>query len=74
MAKLRVRQIAQAQGLTISALSRRADLNYRTVYQIWNKPDYDASLSTLSKLAAALGVAVNELIENGAAHSDDAED
>lgn len=65
MAKLRVREVAEAQGVNISQLSRRADLNYRTVHRIWNEPDYDASLSTLNKIAAVLDVSVKDLIENG---------
>lgn len=62
MTRLRVREVAEAKGLDISKLSRRADLAYKTVWQLWNDPDKDVSIKTLGKLADALGVTVNDLI------------
>lgn len=65
MPRLRVREIAEAQGLDASKLSRRADLAYRTVLMLWNDPYRDVNLSTLAKLARALNVSVTDLLENG---------
>ena len=65
MARTRIKEVAEAQGLDIAKLSRRADLAYKTVWEIWNNPDRDVSLRTLEKLADALGVPVVHLIENG---------
>ena len=62
MARLQVREVAQAKGLDIAKLSRRADLAYKTVWQLWNDPDKDVSIKTLEKLADALEVTVNDLI------------
>lgn len=64
MLRLRVREVAEAQGLDISKLSRRADLAYRTVFELWHDPQRDVSLTTLDKLANALEIAAPELIEH----------
>lgn len=64
MARLRVREVAEAKGLDIAKLSRRADLAYKTVWQLWNDPDKDVSIKTLGKLADALGVPINDLIDS----------
>ncbi|HEX6292949.1 MAG TPA: helix-turn-helix transcriptional regulator [Herpetosiphonaceae bacterium] len=65
MARIRIKEIAEAQGLDIAKLSRRADVSYKTVWELWNNPDRDVSIRTLEKLAAALHVPVVRLIENG---------
>ncbi len=63
MARTKIREIAEAKKFNASSLSRRADLAYGTVWQIWNDPARDVSLRTLEKIAAALGVPVSDLIE-----------
>ena len=64
MGRLRIKEVAEAQGLDIAKLSRRADLAYRTVWQLWNEPERDVTIGTLTKLAGALGVSVHALIED----------
>ncbi len=64
MARLRVREIAEAKGVGIAKLSRLADLSIVTVRRIWRNPHHDIALSTLEKIAAALGVKVNDLIDD----------
>lgn len=65
MARLKIREIAEAQGMTAARLARRADLAYGTVKALWDDPDHDVALSTLTKIAGALGVQVIDLIQNG---------
>ena len=63
--KLNVKKIALQQGLDKSKLSRRADLNLRTIDRVWYDPDQNIQkieTDTLEKLAAALGVSVRDLI------------
>ncbi len=64
MARINIRQPAEAQGLDISKLSRKSNISYKTVWELWNNPDRDVSLRTLEKLAGALGVPVQQLIED----------
>jgi transcriptional regulator with XRE-family HTH domain len=64
MPRVRIREIAEAKGLDVAKLSRRADLAYGTVWQLWNDPERDVSIKTLGKLAEALGVPLTSLIED----------
>jgi transcriptional regulator with XRE-family HTH domain len=64
MRRLRVKEVAQAKGFTMARLQRVADINLKTIQAIWHNPQHDASLKTLDKLAKALGVPINELIED----------
>ncbi len=64
MTRLRIKEEAEAKGLDIAKLSRRADLAYRTVWQLWNEPERDVTVGTLKKLADALGIRVVDLIDD----------
>jgi transcriptional regulator with XRE-family HTH domain len=65
MARYRVKELAEAQGLDAAKLARRADLAYGTVAGLWNdktqRPDYDS----LEAIARELGVAVRDLFSEG---------
>ena len=74
MARLKVRQIAQQQGLNLSQLQKKAGVTMPSVRRYWyntrdgksiGEPLKELDLSVLSALAAALGVEANQLIENG---------
>src|SRR2546426_4116519 len=64
MRRLRVKEVAQAKGITMARLQRAADINLKTIQAIWHDPQHNASLNTLDKIAKVLGVPVNELIED----------
>ena len=61
--RLKIRELAEAQGLDRAKLARRADVTYQTVHNIWNNPYADVSIATLEKLAQALNRDVSELYE-----------
>ena len=63
MIRLRVREVAEKQGLNMAKLARRADLDNNTVRKIWHDPMKEISTVTLDKIARALGVNASELIE-----------
>ncbi len=64
MARTKIREVAEQHQFNASSLSRKADLAYGTVWQLWNDPARDVSLRTLEKLATALGVPVTDLIDD----------
>ena len=64
MARLRVKEVAQAQGIGMLKLSRLADVSYRTVQGVWRDPYREISIRTLEKFARALSVPSHELIED----------
>jgi transcriptional regulator with XRE-family HTH domain len=64
MARLRVRQIAEEQQISMSELSRRADVNITTVRRIWRDSHHNVSFHVLEKLALVLHVRVTGLIDD----------
>ncbi|HZO71906.1 MAG TPA: helix-turn-helix transcriptional regulator [Ktedonobacteraceae bacterium] len=63
MVRLKIQEVAEAKGISMSKLHRSADITYRTIRQIYSNPYRDINLSTLEKLAKALGVSICDLIE-----------
>ncbi len=61
--RLRVREVAQEKGFSMGKLERAAGLSHPTVRDVWRIPDRDITLSTLARLATALGVHTWELYE-----------
>jgi transcriptional regulator with XRE-family HTH domain len=64
MIRLRVKEVAEAKGVSMSRLSRISDVNYKTIQHIWRDPFREVSSKTIEKLAKALGVPSAELIED----------
>ncbi len=62
--RLRVKEVANKKGISLTKLSQRSEVAYNTVRRIWRDPFTDVTLSTLQRLADVLKVDVNELIES----------
>ena len=62
MIRLRIREAAEEQGLSMAKLARKADMDFKTVQRIFHDPYRDISISTLGRIAEALGVAATTLI------------
>ncbi len=63
MVRLRVRELAEERGISLTRLSRLADVNYKTVHTIWHDPYHGVNTKTLERIAKALGVALADLFE-----------
>ena len=63
MLRLKLKEIAGAKSISMSKLSRLSDVSYDTIQQIYHTPFKDVNLSTLEKLADALGVDICDLFE-----------
>ncbi len=64
MYRLKVKEVAISKGFSISKLSRVADVSIRTVRRAWNDPMYSIELSSLGRIAKALQVPINDLLED----------
>ncbi len=64
MVRLRVKEVAESKGYNMSSLSRASDVHFNTIKKLWTKPYAGANIDTLAKIAVALGVTVNDLIES----------
>lgn len=64
MRRLKVKELAQAKGWSQDTLARESGLTFTTVRRIWrDRGTEDPRLSTLSALATALGVSIDDLYE-----------
>jgi transcriptional regulator with XRE-family HTH domain len=59
--RLRVREIAESQGLTANKVAQRAGISLEVAYQIWRN-ESSPKLDTLQKIADALGCKVSDLL------------
>ncbi|HEX9134649.1 MAG TPA: helix-turn-helix transcriptional regulator [Ktedonobacteraceae bacterium] len=63
MIKLKVQEVAKEKQISMSRLSREANMAYKTVQVIWRDPYHEVTTTTLNKLAKAMGVHPCELFE-----------
>ena len=61
MTYLRVKELAERQGLNITTLSFKSRLAYSTVFDFWHDRTAQLNRRTLDRLALALGVTVSDL-------------
>lgn len=63
--RLRVREIAEAKGMSMTKLQNRSEIAYGTIRKLFRNPfDGGVTVATLSRLAQALGVETRDLIED----------
>lgn len=63
MIRLKVKEIAEKQGLNMAQLARKADIDQRTLRRIYRDPIQEISTLVLGKLATALGIPPGDLLE-----------
>ncbi len=62
MARLKLREIAEGQGLNMSQLQRKSGLTMGMIRRYWRNETTEVSLEALDKLAELLGVGPGELL------------
>lgn len=62
--RLRVREIAHKQGLTVEQLAEKANVPVRTIHRLFCNQYASVSLNTLARLSEALHVHTSDLIED----------
>lgn len=63
MPRLRIREIAEGQGISQIDLARKSGVTAQLVNRYWNYPMQRVELDALAKIARALGVQLADLIE-----------
>ncbi len=63
MIRLKIKEVAQQKGFSMSRLSRESNMAYKTIQTIWRDPYHEVTTTTLNKLARTLRVDPSELIE-----------
>ena len=62
--RVKIKEAAEAKGISLTRLSQRSEVAYNTVRRLWRYPHTDVALYTLQRLADVLGVDVSELVES----------
>jgi hypothetical protein len=79
MAKLKVREIAESQGMNMSQLQKQARVGMQSVRRYWynsrdgsadGRPLKEVDLAVLTAIAQALGVGVNALFDDSKPEDD----
>ena len=62
--RLRIRELAQAQGWTLKEVAERSGVNYSTIKSYVQRGELNTvDLSAVFKIASAFNVSVEELVE-----------
>lgn len=61
--RVRLKEVIEERGISMTRLSRLADVNYKTVSGLIKDPYRDVEYKPLYKIAKALGVELGDLIE-----------
>lgn len=70
--RLRVKEVAQAQGINMTLLSHKSYVALNTIRAIYRNPYRTVNTDTLQRLADALGVSVFDLMEEVSEYDADA--
>lgn len=62
--RLRVKEVAEQKGMSRTRLHHKSEVAYTTIRAIFKDPHTEVTLTTLARLAEALGVPTAELIED----------
>lgn len=58
-------RLRKGKGLTQEGLARKANISYHTIIKIENEGIENPKIETVIKLANALGVSIDQLVERG---------
>ncbi len=64
MIRIRLKEVAEEKGLSMTKLSQRSEVSYNTVKSLFRDPYRPISTEVLERLAKALGVSPLDLLED----------
>jgi DNA-binding Xre family transcriptional regulator len=62
--RVRLKEVADERGMSMTKISHRSEVAYGTIRRLVRDPYAEVTLSTLRRIAGALGCATCELIED----------
>ncbi len=60
--RLRIEEVRQEKGLSMSELSRRSGIDFKTVKELCKNPERNTTIETIACLALTLGVTLDALV------------
>jgi transcriptional regulator with XRE-family HTH domain len=64
MLRLKVKEIAEEQGISMHKLSQISQVSYNIIKDIFKNPTRTVNSDTINRIAKALGIPVTDLIED----------
>lgn len=64
MLRLRVKEVAEEKGVSMTKLSHRSEVAFNTIRAIFREPYRTVNTDTLNRIAKALGVPAITLLED----------
>ncbi len=64
MYRLKVRELAEAQGLSQTKLSQRAEVDIKVIRRIFRNDHENVSLPVLDRIAKVLHIPIQDLLES----------
>ncbi len=61
--RLRIKEVAEAKGMSMTRLHTKSEVAYNTIRRLFRDPYVEVTTTTLARLAEALEVKVEDLIE-----------
>ena len=61
---MRIKEVAAEKGMSMTKLSHRSEVAYNTIRKLFRDPYAEVTVTTLRRLADALGVSVKDLLED----------
>jgi transcriptional regulator with XRE-family HTH domain len=61
--QLRVEEVRQEKGISMSELSRLSGIDFKTVKELCRNPERNTTLETMARLALTLGVTLDDLVK-----------
>ncbi len=62
--RVRIKEVAAEKGMSMTKLSHRSEVAYNTIRKLFRDPYAEVTVTTLRRLADALGVSVKDLLED----------
>ena len=62
--RLRVKEVAQAKGFSMTRLHTKSEIAYSTIRKVFYDPYAEITLTTLARIGETLGVPTCDLIED----------
>ncbi|MDQ2905254.1 MAG: helix-turn-helix transcriptional regulator [Chloroflexota bacterium] len=66
--RLRIKEVAEAKGMSMTRLHTKSEVAYNTIRRLFRDPYVEVTTTTLARLAEALEVKVEDLIETVEEH------
>ena len=63
MYRLKVKEVATERGYNMAQLSRKTNVDFKTIKKLFRNPYHNVEFNVLTRIAEGLGVPLSDLVE-----------